>query len=367
MRSNSPLYYSDYLQLDRLLSSQLLRSTDHGAAAHDELLFITVHQVYELWFKQILHEMDSVINTFSKETVDEKQVGISVSRLSRIVEIQKLLVDELNVLETMTALDFLDFRDYLYPASGFQSYQFRLIENKMGMLPEQRLLYNKETYYAHLKTEHQELIKRSEQGSSLFQVIQQWLERTPFLTFHGFHFWQSYEKAVRDMLNSDRQSILSNPISSEEEKQEQLREVSSNEENFAIILDEGKHNDLVKREKRRLSHRATQAALLILLYRDEPILHLPFRLLTALMDIDELFTTWRSRHALMAQRMIGNKIGTGGSVGYSYLKATIDKYKVFGDLVNLSTFLIPRSRLPELPEELKRNLGFHYSHQGIDR
>jgi len=361
MRPRSPLYYADYLQLDRLLSSQHLRSTDHGALAHDELLFITVHQVYELWFKQILHEMDSVITAFSSGYVADKLVGIAVSRLARIIEIQKLLVDELNVLETMTALDFLDFRDLLYPASGFQSYQFRLIENRMGMKPEQRLLYNKETYYAHLTPAHQEILKRSEEEPSLFQVIERWLERTPFLDFHGFHFWQLYDQSVRSMLNSDRQSILRNPVSSDEEKQEQLLEVSANEENFSIILDQAKHDDLMAKGRRRLSHKSTQAALLILLYRDEPMLHLPFRLLTALMDIDELFTSWRSRHALMAQRMIGNKIGTGGSTGYNYLKATVDKYKVFSDLVNLSTFLIPRSRLPELPEHLKRNLGFHYS------
>jgi tryptophan 2,3-dioxygenase len=163
------------------------------------------------------------------------------------------------------------------------------------------------------------------------------------------------------MLNQDRLSITHNPASTGEEKKQQLKEVDTNEENFRVLIDREKHDDLVAKGKRRLSHRATKAALLILLYRDEPILHLPFRLLNALMDIDELFTTWRSRHALMAQRMIGNKVGTGGSTGYTYLKATIDRYKVFGDLVNLSTFLIPRSRLPELPANVKRNLGFRYS------
>jgi tryptophan 2,3-dioxygenase len=140
-----------------------------------------------------------------------------------------------------------------------------------------------------------------------------------------------------------------------------LQELKLNEENFLALLDEPKHNELVERRKRRLSHKATQAALLIELYRDEPILHLPFRLLTVLMDIDENFTTWRYRHALMVHRMIGNKIGTGGSTGYNYLKATVDKYKVFVDLFNLSTFLIPRSKLPALPEEVRRNLGFYYS------
>jgi tryptophan 2,3-dioxygenase len=357
----APLYYSEYLHLDELLASQRPRSGTQGKPAHDEMLFIIVHQVYELWFKQIINELDSVLETFARDYVDEKQVGIAVSRLSRITEIQKLLIDQLRVLETMTALDFLEFRNVLYPASGFQSFQFRLIENKLGMIPENRLLFNKEAYYTHLSAPHQELVKQSEQGPSLFELIERWLERTPFLELGGFDFWRSYQKAVEEMLQADRDAILKNPLVSEPEKQAQLRELAGNEENFAAILAEEKHKDQVAKGRRRLSHRATKAALLIELYRDEPILHLPFGLLTVLMDIDEQFTAWRYRHALMVHRMIGNKIGTGGSTGYNYLRATVDKYKVFGDLFNLSTFLIPRSRLPELPEEIKQNLGFHYS------
>ncbi len=362
MKRSTPLYYADYLGLNKLLESQNLESDKHGFHAHDEMLFIIVHQVYELWFKQILHEMDSVIEIFDKEYVDEREVGIAVHRLARITEIQKLLIDELRVLETMTALDFLEFRDVLYPASGFQSYQFRMIENKLGMVPEQRLLYNKEAYYAHLSGTHQEVVREAESTPSIFSLLERWLERTPFLEFQGFNFWSHYRKAVDDMLNTDKQAILGNPLSSEDEKKKQLEEVAANEENFAAILDEKKHREFIASRKRRFSHKATQAALLIELYRDEPILHIPFRLLNFLMDIDENFTTWRYRHALMAHRMIGNKIGTGGSTGYNYLKATVDKYKVFVDLFNLSTFLIPRSQLPALPEEVRRNLGFYYTH-----
>jgi tryptophan 2,3-dioxygenase len=109
-----------------------------------------------------------------------------------------------------------------------------------------------------------------------------------------------------------------------------------------------------------LSHKATQAALLIFLYREEPILHSPFNFLSRLMDMDELFTTWRQRHALMVRRMIGAKIGTGGSSGHAYLQATADRYKVFTELADLSTFFIPRSALPELPEHIKQNLGYHF-------
>jgi tryptophan 2,3-dioxygenase len=166
---------------------------------------------------------------------------------------------------------------------------------------------------------------------------------------------------VEEMLESDKQAIARSAVSSQEEKDQQLKELKLNEENFLALLDESKHNELIERGKRRLSHKATQAALLIELYRDEPILHIPFGLLTVLKDIDENFTLWRYRHALMVHRMIGNKLGTGGSTGYNYLKATVDKYKVFADLFNLSTFLIPRSKLPALPEEVRKNLGFYYA------
>jgi len=356
-----PVYYADYLQLERLLSSQSPKSAEHGKPAHDETLFIIVHQAYELWFKLIIHELDSVIHLFEGNYVDEKNIGVAVSRFSRITEIQKLLIDQIRILETMTPLDFLEFRDFLFPASGFQSVQFRLIENMLGLQPEQRMLYNKEAYYASVSAEHQEIIRQSEGKPSLFKLVELWLERTPFLDFHEFHFWPSYRAAVEKILQNDRDTILNNPLSSAEEKQKQLQELAQNEENFAAVFDEAKHNQLIEKARRRLSHKATEAALLIHLYRDEPILHLPFRLLTLLVDLDELFTTWRYRHALMVHRMIGNKIGTGGSTGYHYLRATVERYKVFGDFIDLSTFLIPRSALPELPEKVKKNLGFYYS------
>lgn len=129
---------------------------------------------------------------------------------------------------------------------------------------------------------------------------------------------------------------------------------------FDSLLDEEKHNALMKQGLKRLSHKSTLAALFINLYRDEPVLHLPFRFLTYLVDIDELFTTWRYKHALMVHRMIGAKVGTGGSSGHHYLMETAEKHKVFRDLFDLSTYLIPGSSLPELPSGLKLKLGFNY-------
>lgn len=99
---------------------------------------------------------------------------------------------------------------------------------------------------------------------------------------------------------------------------------------------------------------------MIMLYRDEPILQIPFRLLTALVTIDENLSLWRYRHALMVQRMIGAKIGTGGSSGQDYLRRTVEAHRVFLDFFNLSTYLIPRSMLPPLPAGLREQLGFRW-------
>ena len=106
-------------------------------------------------------------------------------------------------------------------------------------------------------------------------------------------------------------------------------------------MDEVKYNERKARGEHRLSHRAMQAALLISLYQDEPILQPANALLQLLLDIDQLLTQWRNRHALMVHRMLGIKIGTGGSSGYHYLRATASQHRIFGDLFNIATFLVP--------------------------
>ena len=133
MGDGKTVYYGDYLQLDRLLSCQNLESDRVGRHAHDEMIFITVHQTYELWFKQILYELDAVQAAFSRPVLDDRAMTPVIGSLERIREIVRLLVRQIDVLETMTPLDFLDFRDLLHPASGFQSWQFRLIEMRLGL------------------------------------------------------------------------------------------------------------------------------------------------------------------------------------------------------------------------------------------
>jgi tryptophan 2,3-dioxygenase len=361
MAESKPLYYSEYLRLDRLLDAQSLESAKHGQAVHDEHLFIIVHQAYELWFRQILWDLDAILEVFRGKHVDERMLGRTVSHLHRIVEIQRLLIRQIDVLETMTPLDFLDFRELLVPASGFQSVQFRLIENKLGLPADARIPIHDASYLERFRKDERERIERSERDPSLFRLVDRWLARTPFLQFGDWDFWREYKLAVDAMLTRERERIESSELVADAERKALLARFGRTMTTFEALFDRDRYEAMIRAGERRLSWEALLAALLINLYRDEPILHLPFRFLTSLMDLDELLTTWRYRHALMAHRMIGTKIGTGGTSGSDYLRETAEKSKIFPDLFTLSTFYIPRSALPRLPREVARKMSFQFT------
>lgn len=354
------IYYGEYLQLDKLLSAQELESAKDGNPQHDEMLFIIVHQAYELWFKQILWELDDVLSMFGHEAVAEGDMGRVVARLRRIREIQHLLIQQISVLETMTPLDFLGFRDYLFPASGFQSAQFRLVENKLGMRREDRLLFEGGAYTERFDAKDRATVEDSESGGSLFDEVDRWLSRTPFLVHGEFKFWEAFQNTVRERLEADRDVIRANPNLTEEQRTGQLKDFELTMRQYEAVFDPEKHKSMAKVGQRRLSHTAFQAALFINLYRDLPALQEPHRMLELLMDIDEGFTAWRYRHAQMALRMIGRRIGTGGSAGAKYLEKSAERSRVFADLFNITTFLVPNKDRPELPPEVTEAMKFRY-------
>jgi tryptophan 2,3-dioxygenase len=351
-----PLYYGDYLQVDRLLSSQILESSKHGPPVHDEMLFIIVHQAYELWFKQILHEFNRIEQDFSANPVDDRALARIVHSLVRVHEILKLLVAQLDVLETMTPADFLDFRDYLFPASGFQSLQFRLIETRLGLPEGARVPLDGKAVESRISTDDRHRLAAARARPTIFAVLDTWLARTPFLNWGGEQFRAAYRAAVVKHLSADVDTIKADAVLPAERRERETIGIDKALEAFARIFEPD-----VAQEAWRLSPKALQAALFITVYREMPAVQQPFRLLSLLMDIDETLTFWRYRHALMVERMIGRRIGTGGSSGHAYLRNTAERHRIFSDLFELSTFLIPRSALPELPVDVKRRLGFVYA------
>src|SRR5881409_2550816 len=194
-------YYADYLKLPALLAAQQPESARHGRPAHDEMLFIIVHQAYELWFKLILHELDRIREDFGADKVEDDRLGRVVHGLERINEIVELLVHQLDVLETMTPLDFLDFRDLLTPASGFQSVQFRLIEIRLGLRLEGRLKLD----------------------DSRFDLR---LTRTPFVELSGYAFSNAYREAVVRSLAADSELIRAAEGMSESQREAETRAIA---------------------------------------------------------------------------------------------------------------------------------------------
>jgi tryptophan 2,3-dioxygenase len=232
----------------------------------------------------------------------------------------------MDIMETMTPMDFLDFRDMLRPASGFQSFQFKILEVKLGLKFEQR--HGQHYYTSQLQQKDIDSIKEAEQGKSVIELVNAWLERMPFI---DEAFWNNYQQVYVNSL-------------AEAEK--------NNADSFAAIF-----NTAADAEK-NLSPKACRAALFIMLYHGYPMLELPFQLLDTLLEIDNQLGNWRNRHINMVQRMIGTRIGTGGSSGAGYLKAAMDKHFIFRELAQLNSFLVDRRKLPVLPAALTEQLGY---------
>ncbi len=349
----APVYYSEYLQLDKIIDAQFPESFKEGnEPAHDEMLFIIIHQAYELWFKQILFEVNSITTIMGKSSMDDNSSELQtvVHRLQRVVSILKVLVQQIDIIETMTPLDFLDFRDMLRPASGFQSWQFKILEAKLGLKFEQR--HGQGYYTSQLKQADIDVIKNAEEGDTVLELINKWLERMPF--FKEEHFWKNYsafssQESTHPINNihpfwKDYENIYSSGLAEAEK---------INVEHFRRIFFDDTEN-----KERGLSTEACRSALFIMIYRGYPMLELPFQLLDTLLEIDNQLGNWRYRHINMVRRMIGTRIGTGGSTGAGYLQGAMDKHYIFKEISQLNSFLTDRRKLPKLPKEVTDKLGY---------
>ena len=264
---NPALSYNSYLKVPQLIELQECLS---DPAHHDELLFITVHQAYELWFKQILHEVDAAIGL-----MNEDRLAAATRAVRRIVEIEKLLITQIHILETMTPISFLAFRDELNPASGFQSMQFREIEFASGVKDENIL--------NEFRTD---------------QFAQERLQKR----FVAPNLNDAFYTAMR------------------------ARGFDAPAANAGLPAEESKR-DYGKR---------TQTALEILTHFEQRPEE--FQLAETLLEHDEYFSLWRSHHIKMVERMVGFKRGTGGSEGVGYLRTTLNK-KFFPELWEARTYL----------------------------
>jgi len=347
-----PAYYGSYLAVEKLLGLQAPLSLVEGKLhAHDEMLFIIIHQTYELWFKQILHELHACCEVLQQPSADDNgpDMNVVVHRLKRIVEIWKLLNHQVDVLETMTPLDFLDFRSSLEGASGFQSTQFRQIEATLGLRMENRFRpdYYKHTEMGGFNESDYKVIVDAEKTTTLLQLVEQWLARMPF--FEKV-FWEGWGEEQADGSANTELKFW--------HQYRKLYEASLSERDERPDL-LGKFDEIFsKTGAGDFSPASLRSALFIMLYRDEPLFRLPFALLNSLIEIDEQLGNFRYRHLQMVRRMIGTRIGTGGSSGEQYLQGAVNKNYIFKELAGVITYLIERRNLPQLPQRLREALRF---------
>jgi aminocarboxymuconate-semialdehyde decarboxylase len=257
-RNTEKLTYSSYLEVPELLQ---LQHPESSPPHHDELLFIIVHQTYELWFKELLHDLDAVVANLRDASADPTSrdgVYEAARLLRRCTEIMRVLVEQFTILETMLPTHFLAFRGKLAPASGFQSEQFRELEFLCGLKDEKMLRYHELTPETHA------ILNRRLREDSLRDVFFQALEALGTLP-------------------------ASAPNASEAEKFQARAQAI-----HALYRDEHNHRDWIDVCER-------------------------------LTEFDELVVGWRLRHIQMVERTIGIRMGTGGSAGSSYLKLTLDK------------------------------------------
>jgi len=348
---NQPQYYPDYLELEKILDAQHPVSFgEQHEDAHDEMLFIIIHQTYELWFKQMLFETESVIAIMQQPQMNDNspEMQTVVHRLHRVNTIMKVVVHQMDIMETMTPMDFLDFRNLLRPASGFQSWQFKIFEARLGLKYDQR--HGQQYYISILKPQYVEMVQKAEHEPSLLQLMNNWLERMPF--FDNEELWKQFN--ITYPTDAEPNGVSWGRFWSEYRYrlQQSLSEAeSANLQAFDTIFS-------TEDPSRTLSSKACRAAMFIMLYRGYPLLHQPFQLINAVLELDEQLSTWRYRHMNMVHRMIGQRVGTGGSSGKDYLKGAADKHYIFKEFAQLTSFLIERRKLPKLSLEMERMLGF---------
>ncbi len=262
---NKDMTYGEYLSLEQVLTAQKPLSDEH-----DEQLFIIIHHVMELWMKLMIHELNSAIKDIGND-----EFRVAFKKLARVANAQQQIISSWDVLSTLTPSDYLKFRDVLANASGFQSYQNRMLEYCLGYKTTHALkIYEKDPeVYGQLK--------RQLETPSIYDAAIHAVHRA------GFHIDET-------VLNRD----ITKDYEPNESVKEAFRQIYLNSDEYFVL----------------------------------------YELLEKLVDIEDRYSQWRFRHMKTVERIIGFKTGTGGSSGVNYLKRVIDNY-FFKELWDLRTEL----------------------------
>lgn len=359
--------YWDYIKVEELLALQGGSAEDESQVGNDEALFIIVHQIYELWFKIILRELTFARDILQRDPVPILEFPQVVRSLRRVIAVFDQANQHFRVMETMTTRDFLDFRDRLTPASGFQSAQLREIEILLGLEDNERIQIGprgsfKEALRLPSGAQSSAACRveaRMADGPSLKHCLYEWLSRMPI---DGSNDPTAVERFLRDYVGALRaesqrrlQTAVDRAAASHEVERLTARYQAEDQSAEAFLFaQDDSAADAATRRKRT----ATRAALVYIeSYRELPELAWPREVLECVVELEQSTLIWRQRHARMVERMIGRRAGTGGSAGVDYLDQTALCYRVFSDLWTVRSILLRKSSVPQLQRSASDELA----------
>lgn len=355
---SSPTTYWEYIKVEPLLALQAGLEGDERLLSNDEVLFITVHQIDELWFKLILRELVVVRDCFARSPVPEQSLASAVRGIRRTSTLWRNVAQHFELMETMTTRDYLAFRDKLSPASGFQSAQMREIEIVMGLQSRQRVQMGHESSYLDALRNADgtaspaldRVETRLAGPPSLKQNLDEWLYRTPIqgsrpdapddaeITAEFVRdYLAAHEQQAKAQIEAAREQAL-NPEDADRLQRRFTKEIDA-ARSFLEALDQPEAD-------RPRASRIRAAIVFIESYRELPLLAWPREVLDGIVALEQAFLIFRQRHARMVERVIGRRTGTGGSAGVDYLDQTALQYRVFSDAWAVRTLLLRRDALP---------------------
>ena len=336
--------YWDYIKVEELLALQTGREKAEDDLSNDEVMFITIHQIDELWFKLILRELVSVRNLFAQPHVPEQSLASAVRGIRRMQELLAHVTAHFTLMETMTTRDYLDFRDKLGGASGFQSAQMREIEILLGLADEQRISLGDAPTHSYLdvlrdaggapSSAFHRVQMRLADKPTLRDALREWLYRTPI---------QGSAPGSEAPHQDDAAAVgafIDEYCAAHAKVTRSAKEVASAQAYLRAL-------DAPEAERARTS-RIRAALVFIESYRELPLLAWPREVIDAIVAFEQAFVVFRQRHARMVEREIGRRTGTGGSSGVDYLDATALKYRVFSEVWATRTLLVRKGELPPL-------------------